>query len=62
MSLGKRFSLVTAGVICKLLTTKDIVGLPISYLYQNTLDELVKIAQNEYPGIIDAKRKWYPLL
>ena len=39
MGLGKTFTLVAATMICKLVTKKDVLGLPLSILWGNTLEE-----------------------
>jgi len=60
MSLGKTFSSVAVDMICKLLTEKVVMGLPQSILRGNTLEQCVKMAQNDDPGIIGAEWEWYP--
>jgi len=61
MCLGKTFTSVAAAMICKLLTEKVVMGLPLSILWGNTLEEWVNLAQNDFPGIIGDEREWYPL-
>jgi len=61
MGLGKTFTLVAAAMICKLLTEKVVMGLPLLILEGNTLDEWVNMVQNDCPGIICEEREWYPL-
>jgi len=61
MGLGKTFTSVAAAMICKLLTEKVVMGLPLSILWGNTLDEWVDMVQNGFPGIIGEERAWYPL-
>ena len=39
MGLGKMFTIVAVAMICKWLTEKDIMGLPLSILQANTLEE-----------------------
>jgi hypothetical protein len=41
MGLGKTFTSVAAAMLCKLVTKKDVMGLPLSFLLKNTLEEWV---------------------
>ena len=61
MGLGKTFTLVAAAMICKLLTEKVVMGLPLSIVWGNTLDQWVNKVQNDIPGIIGEEREWYLL-
>jgi len=61
MGLGKTFTSVAAAMICKLRTEKVVMGLPLSILSGNTLDEWVNMVQNYFPRIIGEEREWYPL-
>ena len=61
MGLGKTFTLVAAGMISKLLTEKVVMGLPLSILWGNTLEQWVILADNDFPGIVSEEREWYPL-
>jgi hypothetical protein len=61
MGLGKTFSSVTAAMHCKLVTEKVVVGLPLSILWGNTLEEWVILVHNDFPGIVGKEREWYPL-
>jgi len=61
MGLGKIFTSVAAAMICKLLTEKVVMGLPLLILWRNTLPEWVDMVQNDIPGIIGDEREWYPL-
>jgi len=61
MGLGKTFTSVAAAIICKLLTEKVVIGLPLSIIWGNTLDQWVNMAWNGFPGIIGDKLEWYPL-
>jgi len=61
MGLGKTFTSVAAAMICKLLTEKVVMGLPLSILSGNTLAEWVNMVQNNFPRIIVKERGWYPL-
>jgi hypothetical protein len=61
MGIGKTFTSVAAAMICKLLTEKVVMGLPLSILWGNTLEEWVILADNDLPGIVGEQREWYPL-
>jgi len=61
MGLGKTFTSVAAAMLCKLVTEKVVMGLPLSILWGNTLEEWVILAHNDFPGIVGAEREWYPL-
>jgi len=61
MDYSKTFTSVAAAMICKLLTEKVVMGLPLSILWGNTLDKWVNMAQNNFPRIISDKWEWYPL-
>ena len=61
MGLGNTISSVAAAMICKLLTEKVVMGLPLSILWGNTLEDLVDMAHNDIPGIISDEWEWYPL-
>jgi len=61
MGLRKTFTLVAVAMICKPLTEKVEIGLPLSILSGNTLGEWVHTVQNNFPGIIGEEREWYPL-
>jgi hypothetical protein len=61
MGLGKTFTSVAAAMICKLLTEKVVMGLPLSILWGNTLEEWVILVDNDFPGIVGEEREWYPL-
>jgi len=58
---GKMFTSVAAAMIYILLSEKLVMGLLLSMLWGNTLDEWVNMAQNEYPSIIGEAHVWYPL-
>jgi len=47
MGLSKSFTSVAAGTICKPLTEKVVMGLPLSIVWGNSLEELVNMAQND---------------
>ena len=61
MGLGKTFTPVAAAMICKLLTEKVVMGLPLSISWGNTLAEWVILADNDFPGIVGEQLEWYPL-
>jgi hypothetical protein len=61
MGLGNTFTSVAAAMLCKLVTEKVVMGLPLSILCGNTLDEWVILAHNDFPGIVGEEREWYPL-
>jgi len=61
MGLGKTFTSVAAAMHCKLLTEKVVMGLPLSILWGNTLEEWVIFVDNDFPGIVSEEREWYPL-
>jgi hypothetical protein len=61
LGVGKTFTSVAAAMICRLLTEKVVMGLPLSILWGNTLAEWVNMVQNNFPGIIGEERKWYRL-
>jgi len=58
IGIGKTFTSGAAGMICKLLTAKDVMELPLSILWGNTPGECLNIAQNDYPSIIGEEWKW----
>jgi hypothetical protein len=59
--LGKTFNLVAAEMICKLLTEKVVMGLPLAFVWGNTLSEWVNMVQNDFLGTISEERNWYLL-
>jgi hypothetical protein len=61
MGLGNTFTSVAAAMHCKLVTENVVMGLPLSILWGNTLDEWVILAYNDFPGIVGEEREWYPL-
>jgi len=48
-------------MICKLLTEKVVMGLPLCILWGNTLETWVILVDNDFPGIVGEEREWYPL-
>jgi len=61
MGLGKTFTSVAAAMLCKLVTEKVVLGLPLSILWGNTLEVLVILAHNDFHGIVGEERQRYPL-
>ena len=61
IGLGKTFTSVAAAMICKLVTEKVVMGLPLSILWGNTMEEWVILAHNDFPGIVGEEREWYLL-
>ena len=61
MGLGKTLTLVAMAMICKLATEKVVMGLPLSILWGNTLEEWVMLAHNDFPSIVGEKWEWYLL-
>jgi len=59
MSLGKTFASVAAAILCFLVTEKAVMGLPLSMLWGNTLEERVMLAHNDLPSIVGEDREWY---
>jgi hypothetical protein len=56
MGLGKTFTSVAAAMLCKLVTDKVVMGLPLSILWGNTLEQWVILAHNDFPGIVSEER------
>jgi hypothetical protein len=48
-------------MLCKLLTAKVVMGLPLPILWGNDLEEWVILAANDYHGIVGEDWEWYPL-
>jgi hypothetical protein len=61
MGLGNIFTLVAAAMLCKLVTEKVQMKLPLSTLWGNTLEEWVTLVHNNFSGIVGEEQKWYPL-
>jgi len=61
MGLEKTFTSVAAAMLCKLVTEKVVMGLPLSILWGNTREEWVILAVNDFPGIVGEEREWHPL-
>jgi hypothetical protein len=58
MGLGKTFTIVAAAMLCKFLTEKVVMGLPLSMLWGNTLEEWVILSHNDLPSIVGEEREW----
>ena len=52
MGLGMTFTSVAAAMLCKFVNEKVVMGLPLSILWGNTLEEWVILADNNFPGIV----------
>jgi len=61
MGLRKTLTSVAAGMICKLLTEKVVMGLRLLILWGNTVEEWVNLVHNDSPGIIGDEWEWYLL-
>jgi len=61
MGLGKTFTSVAAAMLCKLVTENVVMGLPLSILWGNTLEEWVILAHNDFPSIVGEEQEWYLL-
>jgi len=61
IGLQKTFTSVAAAMLCKLVTEKVVMGLPLSILWGNTLEEWVILAHNIFPGIVGEEQEWYLL-
>jgi len=61
MGHGKTFTSVAAAMLCKLVTEKVVMGLPLSILRRNTLKEWVILADNNFDSIVGEEQDWYLL-
>jgi len=61
MGLGMTFTLVAVVMLCKLVTEKVVMGLPLSILWENTLGGWVILVDNSFPGIVGEAWGWYLL-
>jgi len=61
MGLGKTFTSVAVAMICKLVTEKVVMGLPLSILWGDTHEEWVILVHNDFPSMVGEEREWYPL-
>jgi len=61
MGLGKTFTSVAAAMLCKLVTEKVEMWLPLCISWGNTLDEWVIVADDDFPSIVSEEQEWYPL-
>jgi hypothetical protein len=55
MGFRKTLTSVAAGMICKLLTEKVVMGLQLLILWGNTIEEWVNLVHNNSPRIIGYK-------
>jgi len=61
MGLGKNFTSVAVAMISKLVTENVVMGLPLSILWGNTLEEWMILAHNDFPGTVGEEKEWYTL-
>jgi len=61
IGLGKTCTSSAAAMLCKLVTEKVVMGLPLSILWGNTLEEWVILTHNDFPGTVGEEWEWYPL-
>jgi hypothetical protein len=61
MSFGKTFTSVAAAMVSKLHTEIVVMGLPLSILWKNTLNEWVNLVQIDFPRNLGDEQEWYPL-
>jgi len=61
MGLGKTFTSVAAAMLCKLVTEKVVMRLPLSIVWGNTLEEWVILAHYNFPSIVGEEWEWYSL-
>jgi hypothetical protein len=61
MRLGKTFTLVAVGMLCKLVTQNIVMGLPQSIIWANTIEGWAIWGDNYFPSIVGEEREWYPL-
>jgi hypothetical protein len=59
MGFGKTFTSVAAAMLCKLVTEKVVMGLPLSILWNNTFEEWVILVGNDFPGIVGEEWELY---
>jgi len=52
MGLGKTFTSVAVAMLCRLVTEKVVMGLPLSILWGNTFEESVILVGNDFPSIV----------
>jgi hypothetical protein len=50
MEFGKTFTSIAAAVLCTLVTEKVVMGLPLSIVWGNTLEEWVILPENDVPS------------
>lgn len=57
----KTYPSVAAAKICKLLTEKVVMGLPVLGLLGNILEDGMNIVRNNFPRLIGEGQEWDPL-
>jgi hypothetical protein len=57
MGLVMTFTSVAVAMLCKSVTEKVVMGLPLSILWGNTLEEWVILAHNDFLGIASEERE-----
>jgi len=62
MGLGMTLTTVAVAKICKLPTEKVLKVLPLLILLVNAFEQVVKMVQNDNPGMISDEWEWYPML
>lgn len=60
-SLRKMITSLGVATLFKFVTEKIVLGLPLSYSWENALDEQGNLTQNDNPRIIGIQYDWYPL-
>jgi hypothetical protein len=61
MGLRMTCTSVAAAILCKLATEKVVMGLSLSILWGNMLEDADNLAQKNFPTILGDEREWYPL-
>lgn len=61
MCLTKSFTSVEVAMICKLLTENVVMGLLLSIMCGNTVQEWANMAPDDFCWIISKQCEWYPL-
>jgi hypothetical protein len=61
LGIGKIFTSVAAAMLCKLVTEKVVMGLPLSILWGNTFEQWVIFAHNDLPSTVGEERESYLL-
>jgi hypothetical protein len=61
MGHGKTFTSAATAMICKLVTEKVVMELPLSIVCVNSLEECVMLGHKDFPGIVGEEQEWYLL-